>query len=160
MNSSKRVKQEKLGTSSKGEGEATQKSLGKIKKAKTAKQQNVSGEKESFDKASLDSDKQAVIEMPGKRRPKKAQSKKKKRQKIKTVFTDANFSVGKEREGVEEKAVKQEDGMPKQRRKYVRKQPVQKVKESPCDDNSKELLTQPEEENKPGGRHRRGAAKA
>ncbi|KAM6915464.1 general transcription factor 3C polypeptide 2 [Xenentodon cancila] len=48
--------------------------------------------------------------------------------------------------------------MPQQKRKYVRKHPEQN--DLPCGNSSKQSPTQPEEDNKPGGRHRRGAAKA
>ncbi|XP_034555359.1 general transcription factor 3C polypeptide 2 [Notolabrus celidotus] len=54
-------------------------------------------------------------------------------------------------------AVQQENGTPKPKRKYVKKQKVEAVVEPPPPCEEKE---EPEEEIQPGGRRRRGAAKA
>ncbi|KAK2855921.1 hypothetical protein Q5P01_004656 [Channa striata] len=59
-------------------------------------------------------------------------------------------------------AVQQENGTPKPKRKYVRKQPAPDatpVPESPCGEDQAGPPVAPEEEAEPGGRRRRGAAK-
>ncbi|XP_061562893.1 general transcription factor 3C polypeptide 2 [Cololabis saira] len=151
------VKKETVKTSSKGGIKSSQKNLVKSKKTKTVKRQDLNKEKESTEKTPPDSVDQTAVDMPRKRKARKIPSKLKKKEK-KTVSTDANLSVGKEREKEDAESVKQKNGMPKQKRKYVRKKP--EPEESPCDDSSKQTLTPPEEDVKPGGRHRRGAAKA
>ncbi|XP_034756650.1 general transcription factor 3C polypeptide 2 [Etheostoma cragini] len=71
----------------------------------------------------------------------------------KTPTTDGGLATG---EGGIVDAVQQENGTPKPKRKYVRKQPApEPVPEPPCQEAQEEP-----EETTPSGRHRRGAAKA
>ncbi len=76
----------------------------------------------------------------------------------KTPTTDGGLPIG---EGGVVDAVQQENGVPKPKRK--RKQPAQEVDpaaEPPCKDAQGDPPIEPEEETEPGGRRRRGAAKA
>ncbi|XP_038160054.1 general transcription factor 3C polypeptide 2 [Cyprinodon tularosa] len=57
--------------------------------------------------------------------------------------------------GGAENSVKQENGTPKPKRKYVRKKPVEEVRDPP----DKKEQGEPDEEPESGGRRRRGAAK-
>ncbi|XP_019108923.1 general transcription factor 3C polypeptide 2 [Larimichthys crocea] len=74
----------------------------------------------------------------------------------KTPIADGGFPT---EDGGAVDPVQQENGKPK--RKYVRRRPVQElVTEPPCKEVQGEPPTEPEEEIQPGGRRRRGAAKA
>lgn len=138
-------------------------------KAENATQQSEDGEKETADQTTLESDvntsqetpKKAVRakktprkKTPAKRARKSPAKRARKTPAKKTPATDVGLPTG---EGGVVDAVPQENGTPKPKRKYVRKRPAQEpVTEPPCE----EALVEPEEETTPGGRRRRGAAKA
>lgn len=111
--------------------------------------------KESNDKISEETPKKPVRakKTPTKRTPARKTPARKTPAK-KTTAADGDLPA--EEDGVSN-TLQQENGKPK--RKYVRKRPVQEVepvREPPC----KEAEGEPEEEIQPGGRRRRGAAKA
>ena len=77
----------------------------------------------------------------------------------KTPNADGGLATGEDGAVQPVQAVQQENGTPKPKRKYVRKQPPQEtpVAEAPAEEAQGE---QPEEALGPGGRRRRGAATA
>ncbi|XP_060948064.1 general transcription factor 3C polypeptide 2 [Limanda limanda] len=98
---------------------------------------------------------------PAKKTPaKKTPAKKtpaKKTSASKTPVADGGLAAG---EDGAEQAVEQENGTPKPKRKYVKKQPPQLVAEAPAEEAQGEDAVPPEEALGPGGRRRRGAATA
>ncbi|XP_044024943.1 general transcription factor 3C polypeptide 2 [Siniperca chuatsi] len=151
--------------SSGGGGAASKKTPAKSGKAENATQQTADGEKEATDKTPQESDGKISEETPKRAvRAKKTPTKKtpvKKTPARKTPTTDVGLPTG---EGGVLDTVQQENGTPKPKRKYVRKQPAQEVEpvtEPPCKEKGEgEPPIEPEEEIQPGGRRRRGAAKA
>ncbi|XP_072218267.1 general transcription factor 3C polypeptide 2 [Leuresthes tenuis] len=134
---------------------ASQRSAARNRKAKTA---TTDGEDESEDKRTPESVGQTVAETPKRRgRPKKSLSK---NVSNKAAVTDGDRPAGEAGEGADENAAQQENGTPKPKRRYVKRQPAQEVKDPQCEKDSEKLPTEPEEEVEPGGRRRRGAAKA
>lgn len=132
-------------------------------KATRAAEHAADGELEASDKTPKESDDKISEETPKKPvRAKKTPTKRTPARKTparktpakKTTAADGDLPA--EEDGVSN-TLQQENGKPK--RKYVRKRPVQEVepvREPPC----KEAEEEPEEEIQPGGRRRRGAAKA
>lgn len=139
-----------------GRRAASQKLWAKSKTAKTATQDTADGENEGTDKTPTECDGQTTAETANEPvRGRKAASKRtpaKKTPARKTSNTDVDFPDG---EGVVKDTVQQENGMPKPKRKYVKRQPVQQVE--PVKEKEPE---EPDEEPGHGGRRRRGAAKA
>ncbi|KAA8582879.1 hypothetical protein FQN60_015425 [Etheostoma spectabile] len=148
---------------------ASKKTPAKRGKAKNATQQTEDGEKEPEGKTSQETPEKAVRarktptkKTPARKTPKKKTPAKKTPTKKtctkrtpakKTPTTDGGLATG---EGGIVDAVQQENGTPKPKRKYVRKQPAPEPDpESPC----QEAQGEPEETTA-SGRHRRGAAKA
>ncbi|XP_073348340.1 general transcription factor 3C polypeptide 2 [Pagrus major] len=153
-------------------GAALKRTPAKSGKAKNATQQTADVEIEVTDKTPQESDGQISEEMPkkavrAKKTPikgtpaRKTPAKKtpaKKTPAKKTTATDGDLPT--EEDGVSN-TVQQANGKPK--RKYVRKRPAQEVEpvtEPPCKEAEGEPPIEPEEELTPGGRRRRGAAKA
>ncbi|XP_030578251.1 general transcription factor 3C polypeptide 2 isoform X2 [Archocentrus centrarchus] len=139
-----------------GRRAASQKPWAKSKTAKTATQDTVDGENEGTDKTPTECEGQTTAETAKEPvRGKKAASKRtpaKKTPARKTSNTNVDFPDG---EGVVKDTVQQENGTPKPKRKYVKRQPVQQVE--PVKEKEPE---EPDEEPGQGGRRRRGAAKA
>ncbi|XP_051265270.1 general transcription factor 3C polypeptide 2 [Dicentrarchus labrax] len=133
---------------------APKKTPAKSRKAKNATQQTEDGEIEATDKTPQESDGNISDETPKKAvRAKKTPTKKtpaKKTPAKKTPTADAGLPAG---EGGA--TVQKENGTTK--RKYVRKRPVA---EPPRKEAQEEPPVEPVEEIQPGGRQRRGAAKA
>ncbi|KAM4521817.1 general transcription factor 3C polypeptide 2 isoform 1-T2 [Odontesthes bonariensis] len=154
----KSIEQKTPRKSSGGQRAASQRSAARNRKAKTAAQPTTDEGNESTDKRTPESVGQTVAKTP-KRRARAKRSLSKNMSK-KAAVTDGDHPAGEAGEGVVENAVQQENGTPKPKRKYVRKQPVQEVKDPQCEKDSGKLPTEPEEEVEPGGRRRRGAAKA
>lgn len=140
-------------------GAAAKKSPAKSGKANNATQKTEDEEIEVTDKTPQDSDGRKTPKKTG--RPKKTPTKKTPARKTpakKTPTTDGGLPTG---EGGVLDTVQQENGTPK--RKYVRKRPAQEVEpatEPPRKEAQGEPQIEAEEENQPGGRPRRGAAKA
>lgn len=158
--------QEKQPRKSSG-GASPKKTPARGQKAKNATQQTGDGEKEATDKTAQESDEKTSEETPKKTaRAKKTPSKKTPAKKTPTKKTPAKktpAAVVATAAGGAVDAVQQENGTPKPKRKYVKKQRVQEVTpvtEPPCGEAQGEPPTVPEEETEPGGRRRRGAAKA
>uniref|UniRef100_A0A3P8T4C1 General transcription factor IIIC, polypeptide 2, beta n=1 Tax=Amphiprion percula TaxID=161767 RepID=A0A3P8T4C1_AMPPE len=143
---------------------ASQKTSAKRGKAKTATQQTADEAKEATDKTPPEGVDETEAETPKKQgKPRKTPSKRtpaKKTPTTKTLArkppaTNGDLTSG---EVVVQDSVQQENGPPKPKRKYVRKQPVQNVE--PVKDPPSENNTEEHEEVGSGGRRRRGAAKA
>lgn len=145
-------------TSSRGRGKASKTTPAKVEKGKDT-QQPADGEKEATDATSQESDGKTLEETPKKLvRAKRTPSKKAPAKE--TPMADGGLPSG---EGGVVDTLQQDNGTPKPKRKYVRKQPAQKatpVTEPPCEEAQGERPVEPEEEIEPGGRRRRGAAKA
>ena len=149
------VKQKTPRRSSGEQRAAPQRSAAKNRKAKTP---TTDGEDESKDKRTPESVGQTVAKTPKRQgRPKKSLSE---NVSDKAAVTDGDRPAGEAGEGAVDSAVQQENGTPKPKRKYVKKQPALEVKDPQCEKDSEKLPTEPEEEVEPGGRRRRGAAKA
>ncbi|XP_045898845.1 general transcription factor 3C polypeptide 2-like, partial [Micropterus dolomieu] len=159
---------------SRGEGATSKQTPAKSGKAKNATQQTADGENEATDKTPQQSDGKTSEDTPKKVvRAKKTPAKKtpakktpakmtpaKKTPAKKTPNTDGDISSGK---GEVLDTVHQENRTPKPKRKYVKKEPTKEtepVTEPPCKEAEGELPIEPEGETQPGGRRRRGAAKA
>uniref|UniRef100_A0A3Q1CLL0 General transcription factor IIIC, polypeptide 2, beta n=1 Tax=Amphiprion ocellaris TaxID=80972 RepID=A0A3Q1CLL0_AMPOC len=143
---------------------ASQKTSAKRGKAKTATQQTADEAKEATDKTPPEVVDETEAETPKKQgKPRKTPSKRTPAKKTPTTktparkppATDGDLTSG---EVVVQDSVQQENGPPKPKRKYVRKQPVQNVE--PVKDPPSENNTEEHEEVGSGGRRRRGAAKA
>nr|XP_046228665.1 general transcription factor 3C polypeptide 2 isoform X2 [Scatophagus argus] len=162
--------QQKASRKSSGErggAAASRRTPAKSAKAKNDTKQIADAEIKATDKTPPDSDGKMSEETPQKAvRAKKTPTKKtpgrktpaKKTPAKRAATSDGGLSAG---EGGAVDTVQQENGTPK--RKYVRKRPAQEtvpVTEPPCQEAQGEPQTEPEEETQPGGRHRRGAAKA
>ncbi|XP_067428686.1 general transcription factor 3C polypeptide 2 [Thunnus thynnus] len=152
--------QERQPRKSSGDGAAPKKTPAKSVKAKKATQQPADGEQEPTEPQESDgktSEKTPKKTSRGKKTPSK-KSPAKKTPAVKAPAADGPLPAG---EGGHLDTVLQENGTPKPRRKYVRKQIVQKAEAvtdpPPCDE---EAPTEPVEEIEAGGRRRRGAAKA
>ncbi|XP_070782154.1 general transcription factor 3C polypeptide 2 [Enoplosus armatus] len=151
--------------SSGGRGAASKKTPAKRGKAKNATQQTADGGKEATDETPQESDGKILEETPKKTvRAKKTPTKKTPAKKTptrrtpakKTPTTDRGLPPG---EGGVVDTEQQENGTPKPKRKYVRKQPAQEVEaEPPCKEAQGGPPIEPEEETQPSGRRRRGAA--
>nr|XP_020473904.1 general transcription factor 3C polypeptide 2 isoform X1 [Monopterus albus] len=130
----------------------------KSRKAKNATQQTGDGDEEAADKTPQGSDGKTSVKTPKTPRAKKTLSKR--TPVTKAPATDGGLPTA---EAVLVDPVHKENGTPKPKRKYVRKQAVQKataVTEPPCEQDQREPPTQPEEQTEPGGRCRRSAARA
>lgn len=132
--------------------------------AQNATEQAADGEVDASDKTPEESDEKISEETPKKAvRARKTPIKRTPARKTPAKKTPAKKTTAAEgdlpaeEDGVSD-TLQQENGKPK--RKYVRKvrpaQEVEPVREPPC----KEAEGEPEEEIQPGGRRRRGAAKA
>ncbi|XP_008287899.1 general transcription factor 3C polypeptide 2 [Stegastes partitus] len=156
--------QQKLPRKSLGrEGAAPQKTPAKRGRPKSAARRTADEAKEATDKTPPEVDEESVVETPKKtvraRKTPAGRTGKKKTPARKSPLTDGNLpSV----EVVVQDAVQQENGTPKPKRKYVRKQPIQKVEpvEDPPSENNTGQPPGEAEEPESGGRRRRGAAKA
>ena len=128
-------------------------------KAKNGAQQLTDGEKDTTDKTPPESDGKTSQETPKKlARAKRTPAKKAAAKK--NAPTDGGLPAV---EGGGVDTLQQENGTPKPKRKYTRKQPAQKsapVAEPPTEEAQGGHPAEPEEEIEPGGRRRRGAAKA
>ncbi|KAM9339283.1 general transcription factor 3C polypeptide 2 [Symphorus nematophorus] len=162
------VHQRKPQRKSSGGRGASKKSPAKSGEAENDTQQTADGEIETTtEKTNQESDGNISKETPKKtgrarKTPKKAPAKRtpaKRTAAKKTPTADTDGGRPAEEGGVVD-AVQQENGKPK--RKYVRRRPVKEepVAEPPCEEAQGEPPAEPEEEIQPGGRRRRGAAKA
>lgn len=149
-------------------GAASTKTPAKRGKAKNTTQQTAGEETEAPDETPQEPDGKISKETPkkaarGKKTPKKTPAKRtpaKKTPAKKTAAkkTDEALPTA---EGGAVDTVQLKNGTPK--RKYVKKRPAQEVEpvaEPACKEADGEPPTEPEEETQPGGRRRRGAAKA
>ncbi|XP_005464867.1 general transcription factor 3C polypeptide 2 isoform X2 [Oreochromis niloticus] len=136
---------------------ASQKTPAKNRKSKAAAPDTPDGENEKTDKTPTECDGQTTAEVADEPlRGKKTLSKRtpaKKTPAKKTSNANVDLPDG---EGVVKDTVQQENGTPKPKRKYVKKQYVQQVEPVIKEKDAEE----PEEETGQGGRRRRGAAKA
>ncbi|GAA6235645.1 general transcription factor 3C polypeptide 2 isoform X1 [Lates japonicus] len=158
--------QKKSRRTSRGSREAFKTTPIKTEKAENATQQDADGEKEatpqeSDGKTSEETPKKSVRarKTPSKKSPAK-RTPPKKTPTPKTPTADQGLPAG---EGGVVDAPQQENGKPKPKRKYAKKQHPQiatPVTEPPCEEAPGEHPAEPEEEIEPGGRRRRGAAKA
>lgn len=158
--------QKKPRRTSRGSGEAFKTTPIKTEKVENATQQNTDGEEEatpqeSDGKTSEEAPKKSVRarKTPSKKTPAK-RTPGKKTPAPKTPTADGGLPAGK---GGVVDAPQQENGKPKPKRQYVKKQHRQTatpVTEPPCEEAPGEHPAEPEEEIEPGGRRRRGAAKA
>ncbi|XP_071323756.1 general transcription factor 3C polypeptide 2 isoform X2 [Trachinotus anak] len=153
--------------STRGAGRASKTTPTKIEEAKNETQQAADGEKEANDKKPLETDGKSPEETPKKAvRAKKTPSKKTPAKKTPAKRTPAKRTPKAagglpDGEGGVVDNVQQENGTPKPKRKYVRKQQkAAAAAETPCGEAQDERPAEPEEEIEPGGRRRRGAAKA
>lgn len=139
-----KINKQKLPRKSPGKGLAPKETPTKHRKTKTSEKQTANRGKKSA--------KQTVLVTP--RRPRRSR----KTQLVTTpsaaVSAGGDLSIGEAGGGVAENTVQQENGTPKPKKKYVRKKPVEEVRD-PGD-----VPAAPDEEVEPGGRRRRGAAKA
>lgn len=150
--------------SSGGRGRAaSKKTPAKNGKAKNAGQQAVDGEEEGTDKTPQESDGKTSEETPKKVvRAKKTPTKKTPAKKTPAKKTPAKKTPTTGEGGVVD-TVQQENGTPTPKTKNVRKRrakEVEPITEPPCKEDQGEPPIEPEEEILPGGRRRRGAAKA
>ncbi|KAM7395967.1 hypothetical protein PAMA_007308 [Pampus argenteus] len=151
--------QQKRSRKSSGGGATSRKTAAKSVKAKKATQQPEDGEEEPTDKIPQESDGKTSEKTPKKTvRAKKTPSKK--TPAVKAPSTDGSPPTA---QGAGLDTTQQENGTPKPRRKYVRKQIKQEVEPvtdpPPCEKDPGEPAVEPEEEIQPGGRRRRSAAK-
>lgn len=144
-------------------GAASKRSPSKRGKAQKATEEPAGGRAEAADETAEEADGKITKETPKKAaRGKKTSTKKtpaKKTPAKKTPAKKTDGALPAVEGGVD--AVQQENGKPK--RKYVRKRPAREVEAAPepaCKEAHGEPPTEPEEEIQPGGRRRRGAAKA
>ncbi|KAM4712976.1 general transcription factor 3C polypeptide 2 [Anableps anableps] len=153
----KSVKQ-KSPRKSAGKGVASRKTPAKQRKTKTLEQQTANGEKESTHKVPPDAAEQT------KRVTHKRAGKRRKTQPVTTpadtVTAGGDLPTTETGGDVVETSVQQENGTPKPKRKYVRKKPVEEVRDPPDEEEPGDPPAEPEEEVALGGRRRRGAAKA
>ncbi|XP_029318672.1 general transcription factor 3C polypeptide 2 isoform X2 [Cottoperca gobio] len=149
------------------------KSPAKSGKAKNATQQTEEDvDKEATDETLQESDGKTSQETPKRAvRAKKTSTKKTPAKKTPAKKTPAKKTPAKKTPATDGSlptvpggaadAVQQENGTPKPKRKYVRKQPPKEAVEEPAGEEAAgEATNEPEEETTPSGRHRRGAAKA
>ncbi|XP_014841528.1 PREDICTED: general transcription factor 3C polypeptide 2 [Poecilia mexicana] len=134
-----------------GKGATSRKTPTKRRKTKTPEQQTTNGEKESPQTIPADSV-DTVITPRKPKRPRKTQP-------AETASAPGDLPTGETGGGVVENSVHQENGSLKPKRKYVRKKPVEEVKDPP-DEEKPDPPAEPDEEVQTGGRRRRGAAKA
>ncbi|XP_054473974.1 general transcription factor 3C polypeptide 2 [Anoplopoma fimbria] len=135
----------------------SKKSPAKRGKAKNGKRQTEDAEEEeAIVKTPQESDGKTSEETPKKAtRAKKTPAKKTPAKKTPPKRTPAKKTPNTNGEGGAVETVQQENGTPKPKRRYVRKQPAKEpVEEPPCE------AVESEEETTLGGRRRRGAAKA
>ncbi|KAM9840071.1 general transcription factor 3C polypeptide 2 [Aulostomus maculatus] len=120
-------------------------------------------EQEPVDSEPRESDEEIPEKKKSPLRAKRTSSKKTRAKRAPARKTPAAAGSLPAGEGGAGDGVQQENGTPKPKRKYVRKQVVKEVEpelNSACEKNPEEPLVEPEEEATPGGRRRRGAAKA
>lgn len=136
---------------------ASQKTPAKSRKSKAAAQDTPDGENEKTDKTPAECDGQTTAEVANETlRGKKTLSKRTPAKKTPAKkCSNANVDLL-DGEGVVKDTVQQENGTPKPKRKYVKKQYVQHVEPVIKEKDAEE----PEKETGQGGRRRRGAAKA
>lgn len=152
-----------------GAGVSPKKTPGRGRKAKNVTQEAADGEKQETDKKAQESDEKTSEETPKKTvRARKTPSKRTPAKKTPAKKTPAKKAPATDgclptAAGGAVDAVQQENGTPKPKRKYVKKQRAQDatpVTGPPCGVAQAEPPVVPEEETEPGGRHRRSAAKA
>ncbi|XP_022624983.1 general transcription factor 3C polypeptide 2 [Seriola dumerili] len=158
--------------SRRGAKKASETTPAKIEEAKNATQQAADGEEKATNKTPQESNGKTSEETPKKAvRAKKTPSKKTPAKKTPAKKTPAKKTPAKRTpkavgtlpggEGGVVDNVQQENGTPKPKRKYVRKQQkATPVTEPPCEEAQGEHPAEPQEEIEPGGRRMRGAAKA
>ncbi|KAM6991998.1 general transcription factor 3C polypeptide 2 [Tautogolabrus adspersus] len=149
--------EKKKGRKSSGAGAASKKTPAKRRKSENDPQPTADVENEANDKTPQEPDEITAKETPKKAvRAKKTPTKRTpgRKKTKKTPTTDG--ALPNLESGVADSA-QQENGTPKPKRKYVKKQRVQVVE--PPQGAKEAPLSEPEEEIRPGGRRMRGAAK-
>uniref|UniRef100_A0A3Q2PBJ1 General transcription factor IIIC, polypeptide 2, beta n=1 Tax=Fundulus heteroclitus TaxID=8078 RepID=A0A3Q2PBJ1_FUNHE len=133
-----------------GKRESSQKTPAKPRKTKTPEERAANGEKEPTPQTPADSAAQTALVTP------KKPGRRKKTQLVTTPLTTAAAAAGDLPAGeAVQTSVQQENGTPKPKRKYVRKKPVEEIREP-----KEEPPAKAEEEVGGGGRSRRRAAKS
>ncbi|XP_036003071.1 general transcription factor 3C polypeptide 2 [Fundulus heteroclitus] len=132
-----------------GKRESSQKTPAKPRKTKTPEERAANGEKEPTPQTPADSAAPTSLVTP------KKPGRRKKTQLVSTPLTTAAAAAGDLPAGeAVQTSVQQENGTPKPKRKYVRKKPVEEIREP-----KEEPAAEAEEEVGGGGRSRRRAAK-